>query len=57
MRELNVIKPGQIGWVEKVDPDLIRLMLLPALLRLTGRAAWWSPTWLRKVLPAISFSH
>jgi len=33
------------------------LVLLPVLLRLTGRAAWWAPVWLRSVLPNVSFSH
>jgi len=27
------------------------------LLRLTGHAAWWSPRWLTRVLPAVRFSH
>ena len=27
------------------------------MLRLTGRAAWWSPRWLTRVLPTITFSH
>ena len=36
---------------------LIRLLLLPVLLRLTGRAAWATPRWLRKVLPTVTFSH
>ncbi|MGY3556728.1 MMPL family transporter, partial [Williamsia sp. R60] len=52
-KEMGII----LGVAVLLDAVLIRLMLLPALLRLTGRAAWWSPTWLRKVLPAISFSH
>ncbi|PZT88539.1 MAG: multidrug RND transporter, partial [Gordonia sp. (in: high G+C Gram-positive bacteria)] len=52
-KEMGII----LGVAVLLDAVLIRLMLLPALLRLTGRAAWWSPTWLQKVLPAISFSH
>jgi RND superfamily putative drug exporter len=32
-------------------------VLLPVLLRMTGRTAWWSPAWLRRVLPTISFAH
>ena len=30
---------------------------LPVLLRLTGRAAWWVPRWLGRILPDIHFSH
>lgn len=46
-----------LGIAVLLDAVLIRLVLLPALLRLTGNAAWWSPTWLRKALPNITFSH
>ncbi|PVY24970.1 MMPL family transporter [Williamsia muralis] len=52
-KEMGII----LGVAVLLDVVLIRLMLLPALLRISGRAAWWSPIWLRKVLPAISFSH
>ncbi|WP_399511485.1 MMPL family transporter [Williamsia muralis] len=52
-KEMGII----LGVAVLLDALLIRLMLLPALLRLTGRAAWWSPSWLRRVLPSISFSH
>ncbi len=40
-----------------LDAALIRLLLVPVLLRLTGRAAWASPAWLRRILPDIRFSH
>ena len=40
-----------------LDAFLVRLVLLPVLLRLTGRAAWWVPGWLRRILPDIHFSH
>ena len=36
---------------------LIRLLLLPVLMRRTGRAAWACPSWLRRVLPIIRFNH
>ena len=55
------IPPKEMGIVLGVavllDAFLVRLVLLPVLLRLTGRAAWWSPAWLRRVLPTISFAH
>jgi putative drug exporter of the RND superfamily len=31
-----------------VDAFLIRATLVPAFMRLAGRANWWSPTWLRR---------
>ena len=52
-KEMGII----LGVAVLLDAVLIRLMLLPALLRLTGRAAWWSPAWLRRMLPSIKFSH
>ncbi len=52
-KEMGII----LGVAVLLDAVLIRLILLPVLLRLTGHAAWWSPAWLRKVLPNISFSH
>jgi RND superfamily putative drug exporter len=52
-KEMGVI----LGVAVLLDAFLVRLMLLPVLLRLTGRAAWACPRWLRKALPAIRFSH
>ena len=36
---------------------VLGFVLLPVLLRLTGDAAWYTPAWLRKVLPDITFAH
>lgn len=36
-----------------VDAFLIRLMLVPALMTLLGRANWYIPRWLGKILPKI----
>ncbi|MBY6414836.1 MMPL family transporter [Rhodococcus sp. BP-252] len=52
-KEMGII----LGVAVLLDAFLIRLVLLPVLLRLSGHVAWWSPAWLRKVLPSISFSH
>ncbi|MDI9903247.1 MMPL family transporter [Rhodococcus sp. IEGM 1409] len=52
-KEMGII----LGVAVLLDAVLVRLVLLPVLLRLTGRAAWWAPAWLRRVLPKISFSH
>ena len=55
------LPPKEMGLVLGVavllDAFLVRLVLLPVLLRLTGRAAWWSPSWLTRILPNIRFSH
>lgn len=52
-KEMGVI----LGIAVLVDAFLVRLVLLPVLLRLMGRSAWWVPAGLRKVLPDISFAH
>ena len=52
-KEMGII----LGVAVLLDAFLIRLILLPVLLRLSGHAAWWSPSWLRRVLPSIHFSH
>ena len=48
---------GRLGLAVLLDAFLVRLVLLPVLLRLTGRAAWACPAWLRRVLPTVRFSH
>ncbi len=52
-KEMGIV----LGVAVLLDTFLVRLVLLPVLLRLTGRAAWWSPAWLTRVLPNIRFSH
>lgn len=50
---LAVIKPIGFGLAVGIlfDAFFVRLMLVPALLRLFGRGAWWLPKWLDRVLP------
>jgi RND superfamily putative drug exporter len=52
-KEMGVI----LGIAVLLDAGLVRLVLLPVLLRLAGRAAWAAPSWLRRVLPNVRFSH
>jgi len=52
-KEMGVV----LGVAVLLDAFLVRLVLLPVLLRLTGRAAWWVPKWLSRVLPDVRFSH
>lgn len=37
-----------------VDAFLVRMTLVPAVMAMTGKAAWWIPKWLDKILPNIS---
>ena len=52
-KEMGIV----LGVAVLLDAFLVRLVLLPVLLRLTGRAAWWVPRWLGRILPDIHFSH
>jgi len=36
-----------------VDATLVRCVLVPATMTLMGRANWWVPAWLDRVLPHI----
>jgi RND superfamily putative drug exporter len=52
-KEMGIV----LGVAVLLDAFLVRLVLLPVILRLTGRAAWWCPRWLARVLPDVRFSH
>ncbi|MFE9909480.1 MMPL family transporter [Streptomyces clavifer] len=34
-----------------IDATIVRLLLVPAVMTLLGRAAWWTPRWLDRILP------
>jgi RND superfamily putative drug exporter len=36
-----------------VDATIVRMVLVPAVMQLLGRANWWLPGWLDRVLPRI----
>jgi RND superfamily putative drug exporter len=36
-----------------VDAFVVRMLLIPAAMHLLGRAAWWFPTWLDRILPDV----
>lgn len=52
-KEMGII----LGVAVLLDAFLVRLLLLPVAMRLAGRAAWWSPRWLDRVLPDVRFGH
>jgi RND superfamily putative drug exporter len=52
-KEMGIV----LGLAVFLDAFLVRLVLLPVLLRLTGSAAWRVPAWLGRALPDIRFSH
>jgi RND superfamily putative drug exporter len=52
---LSMIRPLGFGMAVGVlfDAFLVRLLLVPALMHLFGRAAWWLPRWLDRILPDV----
>jgi RND superfamily putative drug exporter len=36
-----------------LDAFVVRMLLIPALMRLAGDAAWWLPKWLDRILPDV----
>jgi len=52
-KEMGVI----LGIAVLLDAMLIRLVLLPTLLRVFGHRAWALPRWLDRILPDVTFGH
>jgi RND superfamily putative drug exporter len=52
-KEMGVI----LGVAVLLDTMLVRLLLLPAVLRLLGDHAWWAPSRLERWIPAIRLRH
>ncbi len=52
-KEMGVI----LGVAVLLDAMLVRLVLIPTLLRVFGRQAWALPRWLRRLLPDVRFGH
>jgi putative drug exporter of the RND superfamily len=52
-KEMGVI----LGVAVLLDAALVRLLLVPVLLRILGRWAWWLPRPLHRVLPDVRFGH
>jgi putative drug exporter of the RND superfamily len=52
-KEMGVI----LGLAVLLDAALVRLVLIPTLLRVFGRYAWALPRWLHRLLPDVRFGH
>jgi RND superfamily putative drug exporter len=52
---VDILEMKQIGFslasAVLVDTTLVRLVLVPAVMRIGGRANWWLPRWLDRLLP------
>ena len=52
-KEMGII----LGVAVLLDAMLVRLLLVPVLLRLMGSRAWYLPRWARRMLPNVKFGH
>lgn len=62
----SMLETKQLGFMLAlavlIDATVVRLLLVPAVMRLMGRWAWWMPHWLQRLLaplsrPSDSVSH
>jgi RND superfamily putative drug exporter len=37
-----------------VDAFIVRLLIVPAVMALLGKSAWWLPKWLDRIVPNLS---
>jgi RND superfamily putative drug exporter len=52
-KEMGVI----LGIAVLLDALIVRLVLVPVLLRVLGDAAWYQPRWVDRMLPDVKFGH
>ncbi|HVA08042.1 MAG TPA: MMPL family transporter [Acidimicrobiales bacterium] len=55
------LAPKEMGVILAIavalDAVVVRLVVLPVVLRLGGHKAWHQPKWLGRILPTVKFSH
>jgi RND superfamily putative drug exporter len=53
--ELSMVRPLGFGLAFGVlfDAFVVRMLLVPGLMHLFGRAAWWLPRWLDRIVPDV----
>jgi putative drug exporter of the RND superfamily len=42
-----------LGAAVLIDATIVRMVLVPAVMELLGRANWWLPGWLDRLLPHV----
>jgi RND superfamily putative drug exporter len=54
----DLVSSAQLGlglaFAIAIDATIVRLVLLPATMRLFGDANWWMPRWLDKITPNVA---
>ncbi len=52
---LHILKVFGLGLAVAilVDSTLVRMVLVPSVMELLGKANWWAPTWVHRVLPRL----
>jgi RND superfamily putative drug exporter len=55
LNDQSAVKMLAVGMAVAVfiDASIVRMILVPAIMSLLGRAAWWMPRWLEPVLPQL----
>ena len=53
--ELTMVRPLGFGLAFGVlfDAFVVRMLLVPSLMHLAGKGAWWLPKWLERILPNV----
>lgn len=59
MSGLSVMKFLGVGMIVAliVDATIIRMLLVPSLVKLMGEANWWAPVWMKKVHAKVGIGH
>ncbi len=52
---LHILKVFGLGLAAAIliDSTLVRMVLVPSVMELLGKANWWAPSWLDRVLPRV----
>ena len=43
-----------LGGAVLIDAFIIRTVLVPSLMHFVGKANWWMPTWLDRIVPHVA---
>jgi RND superfamily putative drug exporter len=46
-----------IAFAILVDATIVRALLVPALMKLFGKANWWAPKWMKAIYKKVGLDH